>query len=419
MVSLFRPGSWLRTITGALVFLSSFLAVASAVNVCSLPSLVLLVFSRKAYRTYIRYTQQVFASWIVIVTWACAGPIELVLTGDYDRLAKEQQVVIMANHQTYTDWWWIWLLARRSYSHGDLFIMLMDILKYIPIAGQGMWFFDFIFLKRKWALDKQLIHTRMTNLRKDGLPYWLIIFPEGTLNTPPGKKLSNEYAKKMDISPHPVHVLLPRSTGLQYCCTNLQPELQTLYDLTIGYSGISADEIPYYKHLPSTVYFAGNGPRRVYIHVKRFDLASLPGMSPPEAKESSSSIRKSRNNNNVSTSNGTHKRHTTNNTSTTTTKTTAETEDEERKESFNLWVRDRFYEKDAKLVDFFERGEFRHETGTARKGDVTVIKIIPTLRDWLFVTAACSVLWFCSLALLATLIHQFWSASEGWSMMGL
>ncbi|TPX32929.1 hypothetical protein SeMB42_g07561 [Synchytrium endobioticum] len=299
---------------------------------------------------------------MVIISWACAGPVEVVLSGDYEDIAKEHHVVIMANHQTYTDWWWIWILARQSYNHGDLVVILMDILKYIPIAGQGMWFFDFIFLKRKWALDKALVAKRMHRLASDPLPYWLVIFPEGTLNTPPGKKMSHEYAKKMDINPEPVHVLIPRSTGLQYCCENLQPGLKCLFDVTIGYSGVEASEIPYYKHLPSAVFCGGTGPRKVYLHINRFDIGKIPGMEPIADR-------------NIS-----------------------EKDEAKRKEAFTNWVQERFYAKDQKMIDFFGKRRFVHEKDTEKSSEEKTIKIVPAIRDWLFVISCCSiwasVLWY-------------------------
>ncbi len=83
----------------------------------------------------------------------------------------------MANHQIYTDWWYIWMIACRHGLGGNIKIMLKHELRSIPIFGWGMRFFEFIFLKRKWALDKELLISSLNTARSDGFPIWLLIFP--------------------------------------------------------------------------------------------------------------------------------------------------------------------------------------------------------------------------------------------------
>lgn len=43
-----------------------------------------------------------------------------------------------------------------------------------------MKFFDFIFLKRKLAFDKDNIVNNLERAKKNHLPMWLLLFPEGT-----------------------------------------------------------------------------------------------------------------------------------------------------------------------------------------------------------------------------------------------
>lgn len=110
-----------------------------------------------------------------------------------------------------------------------------------------MWFFEFIFLERKLAIDKKTIIDMLQKYKQrvPESPLWLLLFPEGTLNTPNNRITSRDYAKKMDISEQPKYVILPKATGLFMCADALMPKVTTLFDITIGYSGVEAHQIPY------------------------------------------------------------------------------------------------------------------------------------------------------------------------------
>jgi 1-acyl-sn-glycerol-3-phosphate acyltransferase len=119
--------------------------------------------------------QAAFGSLMAVLTWIFC-PISIALSGDYKRL-KSNRCILMANHQIYTDWWYIWMIACRHGLGGNIKIMLKHELRSIPIFGWGMRFFEFIFLKRKWDLDKELLISSLNTARSDGFPIWLLIFP--------------------------------------------------------------------------------------------------------------------------------------------------------------------------------------------------------------------------------------------------
>jgi 1-acyl-sn-glycerol-3-phosphate acyltransferase len=83
--------------------------------------------------------------------------------------------------------------------------MLIAILQYLPIFGLGMTFFEFIFMNQKLASDYNTIVKYMKRSKElyNGFPLWLLIFPEGTLNTPNNRVTSRAYAKKQDIPEDP------------------------------------------------------------------------------------------------------------------------------------------------------------------------------------------------------------------------
>jgi lysocardiolipin and lysophospholipid acyltransferase len=48
------------------------------------------------------------------------------------------RMVVMANHQAYLDWMYLWILACYSGSARGIIILLKASLKNIPIVGWGM-----------------------------------------------------------------------------------------------------------------------------------------------------------------------------------------------------------------------------------------------------------------------------------------
>ncbi|CAJ0647932.1 9793_t:CDS:2 [Entrophospora sp. SA101] len=96
-----------------------------------------------------------------------------------------------------------------------------------------MQFFQFIFLKRNWAVDKGPLTKQMTRFARSNDPLWLLIFPEGTIVSEETRVTSKKFADKTGLVDHK-YVLLPRSTGLHFCKSALGKSIDYLYDLTIG-----------------------------------------------------------------------------------------------------------------------------------------------------------------------------------------
>jgi lysocardiolipin and lysophospholipid acyltransferase len=131
--------------------------------------------------------------------------------------------------------------------HGHIYIVLKETLKYVPILGQGMMFYGFIFMSRKMEKDKPRLAYRLQKLKtihhgpfsgSSGLdPMWLILFPEGTNLSNNGRAKSAAWAKKQGI-PDMRHQLLPRSTGTFFCLNELKGTIDWVYDCTLAYEGI-------------------------------------------------------------------------------------------------------------------------------------------------------------------------------------
>lgn len=140
----------------------------------------------------------------------------------------------------------------------------------------------------------------------------------------------------MGITDAPEFVILPKSTGLFHCAQTLSGRASHLYDLTVGYSGIKSTDIPYESYLVENVFFKGNYPKHIHIHVRRFKLSEIPGLEQTEKVE-------------------------------------------DAQDTFNKWLRRRFMVKDGLLAGFYKNAKFVEE-GVAQ--DTLEVSLKPNLVDW-------------------------------------
>lgn len=223
----------------------------------------LYLFNKDYYYAYMALTKQSFGL-VATTTTAWFSPTVIRVSGDKSvrgqllqtkdgRLETlfPERLVMIANHQIYTEWLYLWWVAYTSRMHGHVYIILKESLKYIPFVGPGMMFYGFIFMARNWAKDKARLQHRLQQLVKgrhggpmsgiSGIksldPMWLIIFPEGTNLSANTRNQSQRWADKQGIK-NLEHQLLPRSTGLLYCLQELKDTVEWVYDCTLAYEGI-------------------------------------------------------------------------------------------------------------------------------------------------------------------------------------
>ena len=215
--------------------------------------------NRDYYYAYMALTKQSFGLLITTITqWF--SPTVIRVSGDKSvrgQLIRTEEgllqtkfperLIMIANHQLYSDWVYLWWVAYTNKMHGHLYIILKESIKYIPIIGTGMMFYGFVFMSRNWVRDKPRLRHRLQKLteRHGGPlsgsqsldPMWLMIFPEGTNLSANTRKGSKKWADKQGLQDLQ-HLLLPRSTGLQYCLQELKGTLDWVYDCTVAYEGI-------------------------------------------------------------------------------------------------------------------------------------------------------------------------------------
>ncbi|KAL4890424.1 hypothetical protein BDV59DRAFT_194976 [Aspergillus ambiguus] len=298
--------------------------------------------NKNYYYSYMAFTKQSFGLVITALTqWGC--PTYVRVSGDQSvrgqihlapdgRLQTQfpERLVLIANHQVYTDWIYLWWVAYTNAMHGRIFIILKESLKYIPIIGQGMTFYGFIFMARKWLSDKPRLQHRLEKLKtrlsgsKSGSPeydpMWLLIFPEGTNLSINTKRRSDEYGQKQGFPPMK-HEILPRSTGLFFCLQQLKGTVDWVYDCTVAYEGPPKGSYPDKYFTLRSTYLQGRPPTSVNMYWRRFAVADIPL---------------------------------------------------DDQKDFDAWLRARWTEKDQLLDEYFETGRFPTElSGTIGTGEVT------------------------------------------------
>ena len=249
----------LMQIVRLVAFVTWFFSVVISTHLVQIIGIPLYWINRNYFYAYIALTKQTFGLLLTTITqWFSPTKVRVSgdrsvrgqLVGTKDGLLQTEfpeRLVMIANHQLYTDWLYLWWFAYTNKMHGHIYIILKESLKYIPIIGPGIMFYGFVFMSRKWTHDKDRLHHRLQKLKSRhsgpmsgsrGLdPMWLMIFPEGTNLSANTRKGSKKWAEKQGV-PDLQHLLLPRSTGLQYCLQELEGTIDWVYDCTMAYEGI-------------------------------------------------------------------------------------------------------------------------------------------------------------------------------------
>jgi Acyltransferase C-terminus len=155
---------------------------------------------------------------------------------------------------------------------------------------------------------------------------------------------SKAFALKQNLEYKHKYVLMPKATGLFHILRSLRKKSEYLYDITVAYSGHDKSVYAYDYYSPNVVFGEGNGPKSVHMHVDRFRIDDIPGISDQDYDPEET--------------------------------TTPE---------FEEWIRNRFIEKDQLMGDFFARGVFPQQSadGSGCKEDL-ILK--PNLEDWLSIS---------------------------------
>lgn len=173
-----RPMTPVRFLRG-LICLVVFLSTAFMFLVYFVPVAVvgLRLFSTRCSRKAVSF---IFGLWLAL--WPSLfekiNKTKVVFSGD--SIPKKERVLLIANHRTEVDWMYLWNLALRKGRLGYIKYILKSSLMKLPVFGWGFHILEFIAVERKWEIDEQILHQKLSTLQDRRDPLWLAIFPEGT-----------------------------------------------------------------------------------------------------------------------------------------------------------------------------------------------------------------------------------------------
>jgi len=218
--------------------------------------------------------------------------------GDFESAPAKTPKVIICNHSTQADWFYMWMMARLCSVDrtGNVKIMLKEPIKNIPIFGWGCRLFQFIFLKRDWRMDEKVIESSLKKFCEDGEPLWIFLFPEGcTVNTRSVEK-SKAFARAGNRQrPLLEKTLLPRSRGFHAVIDILNEYSEfppEVYDMTMSFDGYSGEvptwEMGYSRKVDVLVptvstFIMGTASKRCHLDSRKFSYHEI--KSHPEGVE--------------------------------------------------------------------------------------------------------------------------------------
>ncbi|KAI0003590.1 acyltransferase-domain-containing protein [Xylariaceae sp. FL0662B] len=289
-----RFRAFIRLLTFSIYFTVGILTI----HITQIIGAPIYFINHEFYYAYMSLTKASFGLLITTMTqwWAptvirisgdasVAGQLSLTPDGRVE-CAFPERMVMIANHQIYTDWLYLWWVCytNNPQMHGHIYIILKESLKRIPIIGPGCMFLSFIFMSRKMAVDQPRLAHRLRKLKtrhtdpngKSWLnPMWLLLFPEGTNLSSNGRVKSAQWAAKSGLKDME-HLMLPRSTGMFFCLNELKGSLEYVYDCTVAYEGVPRGHYGESYFTLSSTYFQGRPPRSVNFYWRRFALADMP-----------------------------------------------------------------------------------------------------------------------------------------------
>lgn len=342
--------------------------------------------NRNSYYAYMALTKQFFGIFSTTLSQWLA-PTTIRISGDgsvSDQILKTadgrvefkfpERVVLIANHQLYSDWLYLWWAAyeNRPKMHGHIYIILKESLKHVPIIGWGMQFYGFIFMSRKLKTDTPRLSHRLRKLKETRTsflsgtptldPMWLILFPEGTNASIETRARSQAWAKELGIKDME-HVLLPRSAGLFFCLNELKGTVDYLYDCTLAYEGVKRGEYGQDFYTLRSMFFQGQPPPSVNMYWRRFHVDQIPL---------------------------------------------------DNIEVFNLWLRERWLEKDALVEHFLTQGRFpaKTVTTTSKASSLSQEEFIETKAKTTYWWEVCYIyIILVSFIFLFNLLAQYWDVA--------
>jgi lysocardiolipin and lysophospholipid acyltransferase len=201
--------------------------------------------------------------------------VKIVIQGDVRNLNKNRCTLFIMNHRTRLDWLFFFSIQARYGSLRRFKIALKDEIRHLPGAGWAMQTAQFLFLKRKWHIDKTRVEATLKHFKQNCLPPQLLFFPEGTDLQGISRQKSKDYAEKNELDDYH-YVLHPRTLGFTSVVTNMKTcnNLDQIVDVTISYPRTMLQR--------ETDLLTGNIPREVVFTLRCYDIDEVPTDNEPK-----------------------------------------------------------------------------------------------------------------------------------------
>lgn len=262
-----------RVIKGVTFGVLWYLSVLMGFYFLYCPTLILLFINRRWYRNATDIIQGIWEYYPGALLCVVCG--SRVFVSGVPLYPWESALIIM-NHRTRLDWFFLWVallhglehFPRPWAGHRCKFVLKAAIRK-IPAIGWIMQMGCFLYIHRKWEMDRLLLGKVLGYFRDIKNRCKILIFPEGTDFSPANKVRSDEFAKKNKFRKYD-YVLHPRTTGFTYLAQEMRQgkQLDAIYDITVAYPRSMAQKEVDILH--------GHVPEEVHFSIKRYPTSYIP-----------------------------------------------------------------------------------------------------------------------------------------------
>ena len=249
----------LRWLRGVMLLVGISLLVL-VVNTVQMMSVVLLLFDRRTFMRCNMIIKAFYCGAVANAALLCGNRLEV--TGD---AARRENSIVMANHQSYIDIPALWIWGGSFGTVGWMKWFVKDEFKYFPGVGWGLKFVNAIFVKRDWSRDADSIRETFKKIMDGDVPFWVMIFPEGTRMKAAKYKASQTFSQKRGTLVFQ-RVLFPRPKGVWSTIQGLRSKLSAIYDVDIAFTSAP----------PTVIQFFCKGNFTIKLHVTRIDVSVLP-----------------------------------------------------------------------------------------------------------------------------------------------
>ena len=231
-------------------------------NIAQIMTLIIYPFSRRAF---FRTNRELANAWWGLCVRIAGNMRKTPIVFHGDELDMLGNGIIITNHQSMTDILVIFELAYRQKRLGDLKWFVKQSVKWVPGVGWGMQFLNCIFVKRDWKRDENRIAKAFYRLVKSKIPFYMVIFPEGTRIKPAKVAESVRFSEEHGL-PVMNKVLFPRTKGFIATVKGLRQQIDAIYDVTILYN----------DHVPGLWQWFRGDTGLINVFVKRYAKDDLP-----------------------------------------------------------------------------------------------------------------------------------------------